>query len=834
MLTDFGNTTIDGSLDFDFDVGDLSETMNNMQEWGDAANMVGEPSSSSPSDPDTVMSNNTPQPELSSAREKAGLKLEDVCYGMLHNVDVKVTAKDMPSLDERLRPTQMTTRYHRFKLKNEGDHIQLSFLDDTELGILRANFLKGLSDLLGMTEIHFEAVADTNIIRDTISKVTKASDALVRVNINIYGPPNKADYIGSQLSEHKLWLQKPEQKIEGVRYKNPHILEFEDLDITLIEQTMNPVESGGGRPVPRTEDDHLRQFRADVYSSTRRQNELAQRATSGNFRTTMLPFRHKVTNQRSRLRPEEKGGGILADEMGMGKSLSILSLIVETFEEAQTWADNRQAEGRVNDLRGHTRSTLIVVSSALLINNWCHEIAEHLADTLSVIRYHGPNRPKGQAGLATLVNSDIVITTYNTLAKEWSTTGHNKSSLLHSIEWYRVVLDEAHIIRRSATTFHKTCVKLEANSRWCLTGTPIQNKLEDIGALFCFIKAKPFQDMRQFRSSIVIPYEQKEDGIATKRLVLLNDSLCLRRTRELIDLPELNEEVKFLNFNEDERKQYENTKKVLVRNLKQRVGEHEQTSKFGLFQVQLQLRILSNHGTFQKPFSWKNSQRDVNEAILSSAAGNAQINCSGCHYPMPVLATNKVYNKFVEDCKHVLCYECLDEAASSQKIDAGQKHCPLCNTPQAIAAKSSSRSHNNATRRGENGELDDSDYFNGNGHSTKMKELIRDVQNDLENTKRLNLTCANRVFIVELQWNPSVESQAIARAIRLGQSKHVHVIRYIMNDSVEQDMLSQQEKKLSMAKKGFEDGMDGVDTEAVVNGADGVSNGQTSNSDTLM
>lgn len=83
MLTDFGNTTIDGSLDFDFDVGDLSETMNNMQEWGDTANMVGEPSSSSPSDPDTVMSNNTPQPELSSAREKAGLKLEDVCYGMV-------------------------------------------------------------------------------------------------------------------------------------------------------------------------------------------------------------------------------------------------------------------------------------------------------------------------------------------------------------------------------------------------------------------------------------------------------------------------------------------------------------------------------------------------------------------------------------------------------------------------------------------------------------------------------------------------------------------------------------------------------------------------------
>lgn len=59
-----------------------------------------------------------------------------------------------------------------------------------------------------------------------------------------------------------------------------------------------------------------------------------------------------------------------------------------------------------------------------------------------------------------------------------------------------------------------------------------------------------------------------------------------------------------------------------------------------------------------------------------------------------------------------------------------------------------------------------------------------------ETLPRLNLTCANRVFIVELQWNPSVENQAIARAIRLGQDQQVSVIRYIMNNTVEQVGLS--------------------------------------------
>jgi SWI/SNF-related matrix-associated actin-dependent regulator of chromatin subfamily A3 len=241
--------------------------------------------------------------------------------------------------------------------------------------------------------------------------------------------------------------------------------------------------------------------------------------------------------------------------------------------------------------------------------------------------------------------------------------------------------------------------------------------------------------MRQFRSSIVIPYDQGDDITAIERLVLLNDSLCLRRTRDLIKLPDLDEKVRRLDFNEAEREQYEKTMATLLRKLRQKVGEHEQTSKFGLFQVQLQLRILCNHGTFQKSFSWV-SQRDANEAILSSGVGNAQIKCDGCQWPMPVLGSNKVYNEFVEQCKHVLCHDCLEEAATSQDTDSNQKQCPLCNAPQAVAAKNSARSHNNTTRRGADGELDDLDYFNKDGHSTKMDALIKDVKIDLNQTKR--------------------------------------------------------------------------------------------------
>jgi len=69
----------------------------------------------------------------------------------------------------------------------------------------------------------------------------------------------------------------------------------------------------------------------------------------------------------------------------------------------------------------------------------------------------------------------------------------------------------------------------------------------------------------------------------------------------------------------------------------------------------------------------------------------------------------------------------------------------------------------------------------------------------------LNLTCANRVFIVELQWNPGVESQAIARAIRLGQENEVLVTRYVIKDTVEEEMRSQQQWKKQIAALGFEE-----------------------------
>lgn len=139
---------------------------------------------------------------------------------------------------------------------------------------------------------------------------------------------------------------------------------------------------------------------------------------------------------------------MLADDMGMGKSLSTLALIMKTLEAAHTWANEKRSEEHISGkVRRHSHSTLIIVPSALLINHWLREITTHTGDALKTIKYHGQGRERD---LTALEESDVVITTYNTLAAEAAA----KKSQLHKINWYRVVLDEGKLV--SPAVFIKT------------------------------------------------------------------------------------------------------------------------------------------------------------------------------------------------------------------------------------------------------------------------------------------------------------------------------------------------------------------------------------------
>lgn len=300
----------------------------------------------------------------------------------------------------------------------------------------------------------------------------------------------------------------------------------------------------------------------------------------------------------------------------------------------------------------------------------------------------------------------------------------------------------AHIIRRRATVFYHACDALHANSRWCLTGTPIQNKLADIGTLFAFIRAEPFCKAAIFRKWIEAPFDKSAVDLTTvkDRLVILIEALCLRRTKDVIHLPQLRQHIRILEFSPAERKQYEDTKMILMRTIRHRVGEIEKSSKFGLFQANLQMRLLCNHGTYQQPFSWRRrSYREEREAVMSALGQNGEITCSGCQLPMPILGSSRPGDDFYKQCAHVLCSECIEQS-NTQREGAQAQHCPVCvllsrpSLPEGNTTTSDMSIPGYPAREHAGG--DDACYFSSTGHSTKMQALIKDICKDLWMSKR--------------------------------------------------------------------------------------------------
>ncbi|KAF4443952.1 helicase-like transcription factor [Fusarium acutatum] len=818
-----------------------------------------------------------------------------VHYGMIHNMEVKVVPDDMSFIDERLATEGSAYQY--FTLTEYQKQLMLCFPgDDKRFGHLPLAAGQTLLLLMTLPSVDIEPLALKCDLREVIHRANKPADARVKVDINIYGLRSEALDIGKRLSDGKLWLQRSSHGRHGITYENPHFLNISIQDTVADEVQDTQHATNDGVPKKMSKEDQLRKMVDEIYKTVENNREIEM--VEGGDRVTRqllrhqkealgfmleresghinekyrlweeiehengrFQYRHKITKRRKDIRPDERGGGILADDMGMGKSLSILALIMKTLDNGKEWAEGKNAEHKSRRSLKFSRSTLIVVSAALLVDEWENEVRKHLQKGLRVVKYHGENRPKTPEKLSVIEDSDIVVTTYHTLTAEYL-IGKGKASPLYKLGWYRIVLDEAHIIRRPSTKFFQACEYLHANSRWCLSGTPIQNKLADIGSLFRFIRAEPFDKASEFRKWIETPFNNPFDypELVKDRLVLLLEALCLRRTRAVLHLPRTRQFVRHLEFSPQERDQYDKTKAVILRNMEHRLGEVKKSSQFGMFQMWLQLRIVCNHGTYQKLFSWhRRSLLEEREAMMGTAGQFGEISCVGCEQPMPVLGCDLTKRMFDDECSHVLCSKCIEE--SSISLPENRNRCPICvrwykepSVPRdevtlGVAERPRKR------RKAAVAKDDHESYFNDQGLSTKIETLVEDVQQDLWTTKRhlelaripylqldgnsplpqrqatllefenedetpvlimttgtgafgLNLTCANRIFIAELQWNPSVESQAISRAIRLGQQSEVRVTRYIINNTVEEDIRKQQEYKKHIAALGFEEIID--------------------------
>ncbi|XP_007015969.2 PREDICTED: putative SWI/SNF-related matrix-associated actin-dependent regulator of chromatin subfamily A member 3-like 2 isoform X2 [Theobroma cacao] len=290
------------------------------------------------------------------------------------------------------------------------------------------------------------------------------------------------------------------------------------------------------------------------------------------------------TNQMAR-------GGILADAMGLGKTIMTIALLV-TYSERGGLSDSQSPDqlsdqgGEVSDIFGQSSNSVknatkfcdfdkllkqknklvnggnLIICPMTLLGQWKAEIETHVQPgSLSLYVHYGQSRPKDAKLLA---QNDVVITTYGVLASEFSAENSEDNGGLYSVWWFRVVLDEAHTIKSSKSQISMAATALVADRRWCLTGTPIQNKLEDLYSLLRFLRVEPWGNWPWWNKLIQKPFEEGDErGLKVVQSIL--KPIMLRRTKcstdrdgkPILVLPPADIQVIYCELTEAEKDFYE-------------------------------------------------------------------------------------------------------------------------------------------------------------------------------------------------------------------------------------------------------------------------------------
>jgi DNA repair protein RAD5 len=244
-------------------------------------------------------------------------------------------------------------------------------------------------------------------------------------------------------------------------------------------------------------------------------------------------------------------GGILADEMGLGKTIQMLSLIHSHKSEVVAQQTGQPVNGLPRMLPRSSSSpsiasapkTTLVIAPMSLLAQWQSE-AENASKegTLKSIVYYGNDKMDNLQSSCCESNlssaPDVIITSYGVVLSEFSQTKSRLGSReshkgLFSLNFFRIILDEAHTIKNRQSKTAKACYELSAEHRWVLTGTPIVNRLEDLFSLVRFLRVEPWNNFSFWRTFITVPFESKDFMRALDVVQTVLEPLVMRRTKDM-------------------------------------------------------------------------------------------------------------------------------------------------------------------------------------------------------------------------------------------------------------------------------------------------------------
>jgi SNF2 family DNA or RNA helicase len=224
-------------------------------------------------------------------------------------------------------------------------------------------------------------------------------------------------------------------------------------------------------------------------------------------------------------------GGILADDMGLGKTLQSIALILTNPKP--TGSDIEDGKRK---FPSNMEKCTLVVAPLALIRQWELEIKDKVtvSHQLRVCVHHGPQRTKR---FQDLKKYDVVITTYQILVSEHGSSSNEVDGIkvgCFGLHWYRVILDEAHTIKNRNAKATQACYALRSEYRWCLTGTPMQNNLDELQSLIKFLRIKPYDDLKEWKDQIDRPMKNGRGDLAIKRLQHYLKIFMKRRTKDIL------------------------------------------------------------------------------------------------------------------------------------------------------------------------------------------------------------------------------------------------------------------------------------------------------------
>ena len=177
-----------------------------------------------------------------------------------------------------------------------------------------------------------------------------------------------------------------------------------------------------------------------------------------------------------------------------------------------------------------------MVAPLALIKQWEAEIKDKVSEDhrMRVCVHHGPQRTKR---FEDLKRYDVVITTYQILVSEHGSSSEREDGPkvgCFGLHWYRIILDEAHTIKNRNAKATQAAYNLRSEYRWCLTGTPMQNNLDELQSLIRFLRIKPYDNLAVWKDQITRPMSQGRGGVAIKRLQFYLKAFMKRRTKDVL------------------------------------------------------------------------------------------------------------------------------------------------------------------------------------------------------------------------------------------------------------------------------------------------------------